>query len=239
MIEILFAILAGILTLGAPCILPLLPILLGASVGQKSTTRPLCITLGFIISFSFAGLFLSTLVTQLHIAADLLHNIAAVLLALFGILLIWTKPFELLTTKLSGALSKATRTAESAGTGNFGGFILGILIGVLWTPCAGPVLGSILTLIATQADTARASILIIAYAIGAAIPMLLIAYGGQLITSKVRVFTHYTKYIQQLFGILIVLLAIAIYYNYDTKVQTYIVNALPGWNFSESKIFKN
>src|SRR3990167_10982184 len=97
MLQILFAILAGILTVGAPCILPLLPILLGASVGQKSKTRPLFIALGFIVTFSLAGLFLSFLVIKLDIAPDLLRNIAVLALAIFGVFLIWPNPFELLT----------------------------------------------------------------------------------------------------------------------------------------------
>jgi len=238
MLQILFAILAGILTVGAPCILPLLPILLGASVGQKSKTRPLFIALGFIVTFSLAGLFLSFLVIKLDIAPDLLRNIAVVALAIFGVFMIWPKPFELLTLHLSKYINKANQTAQQAGTGNFGGFVLGVMLGLIWTPCAGPVLGAILTLIATQTELGRASILLIAYAIGAGLPMLAIAYGGQYISTRIRFLTRYATRMQQVFGILILTLAVLMYFNYDLRLQAWILEQIPSWNFAESEIFK-
>ena len=235
MIEILFAILAGILTVGAPCILPLLPILLGSSVGSTSKTRPLFIALGFIVMFSIVGLTLSWLITTLNISPDLLRTIATIALALFGVFMIWPTPFEKVTAYLSKYTTKANALSTQAGTGNLGGFVLGLMLGLIWTPCAGPVLGSILTLIATQTNVAQAGILLVAYAIGAGIPMLLIAYGGQLITTKVRAIAPYTTRIQQIFGIIILLLAVAIYFQIDVQLQAAI---LEQYNFGtlESKI---
>jgi cytochrome c-type biogenesis protein len=227
MLQILIAILAGILTIGAPCILPLLPILLGASVGQQSKTRPLFITLGFIITFAVVGLTLSFLITRFGLSPDILRRIAVFALGIFGLFMLWPKPFELLTLRLSGLINKANTTSQQAGSGNFGGFVLGIMLGVIWTPCAGPVLGSILTLIATSTDVARASILLVAYAVGAGIPMLIIAYGGQYITTRVRVFAHYATRVQQIFGLLIITLAILMYFQYDTLLQAKLLEKYP------------
>jgi len=227
MLQILFAILAGILTVGAPCILPILPILLGASVAQKSRTRPLFIALGFILTFAIFGLLLSYIVSRFMIAPDVLRKIAVFALGIFGLFMIWPSPFERLTTKLNPLLNKANQKAGQAGTGNFGGFVLGVMLGAIWTPCAGPILGSILTLIATQTDTARAAILLIAYAIGAGIPMVLIAYGGQYITTKVRWLAQYSRRIQQIFGVLILLLAIAMFYQYDLVLQAKLLDKFP------------
>ena len=84
MIQIFFAILAGILTVGAPCILPLLPILLGASVGQQSKARPLFIALGFIFTFSVVGLTLSLLVNRFHFSPQVIRQIAIFALALIA-----------------------------------------------------------------------------------------------------------------------------------------------------------
>ncbi len=237
MLQILFAIIAGILTIGAPCILPLLPILLGASVGQQSKTRPLFIALGFVLTFALTGLLLSYLVTNLNIAPDVLRNIAIVALGIFGLFMIWPTPFEKLTVYLSGFINKANQTATAAGTGNFGGFVLGVMLGVIWTPCAGPVLGSILTLIATSTEVGRASILLVAYAVGAGIPMLIIAYGGQLVTTKVRSFAQYATRMQQVFGVLIIGLAVAMYFQYDLVLQAKI---LEYYNFGtlEQKLLK-
>ncbi len=222
MLEIIFAVLAGVLTIGAPCILPLLPILLGSAIGG-SKTRPLFIAGGFAITFAVLGLTLSYITTALDIDPNNLRHIAVVLLAIFGGLMIWPTPFEKLTAYLSNFSTKATGWSRSAGNGNFGGFVLGIILGIIWTPCAGPVLGSILTLIATKTDLAAAAILLIAYAVGASLPMLVIAYGGQLAAEKVRAIAPYTLRIQQIFGIVIILMAIAIYFGYDTVLQTKIL----------------
>lgn len=232
MLQLLFAILAGMLTVGAPCILPLLPILLGASVGQQSKTRPLFIAFGFIFTFSLAGLFLSALVQSFMIAPDALRNIAVFMLGLFGLLLLWQTPFKKLAVYLSGAVTGASSVAGQAGSGNLGGFVLGSLLGVIWTPCAGPVLGSILTLIATQADQIRAAILIVAYALGAGIPMVLIAYGGQYITQKVRWLANYSETLQRIFGSLIIALAIAMYFQYDLVLQAKLLELFPAWNLA-------
>ncbi len=223
MLEIALAIIAGILTIGAPCILPLLPILLGASVGQKSHARPLFITLGFVLSFAVVALFLSFLTAQLHVAPDVLRNIAIVALAIFGIFMLWPTPFEKLTGHLSTYIGKASALGTRAGNGNGGGFILGMMLGILWTPCAGPILGSILTLIITQTDLTRAAILLVAYAVGAGIPMLVIAYGGQYITTRVRAVAQYAGRIQQVFGVIIILIALAMYFQYDIVIQAKIL----------------
>ncbi len=218
MLEILFALLAGILTIGAPCILPLLPILLGSSIGG-SKTRPLFIAAGFALTFSVVALTISFLTSKLGIDPNTLRVIAVILLGLFGVFMLWPTPFEKLTAYLSSFSGKATGIAQSAGKGNFGGFVLGIILGIIWTPCAGPILGSILTLIATQQDMAVAGILLIAYSIGASIPMLVIAYGGQLAANKVRAIAPYTVRIQQVFGVIIIVFAILIFFGYDTVIQ--------------------
>lgn len=226
MIQILFAFLAGILTIAAPCILPMLPIILGASVGQKSKVRPLFIVLGFIVSFAAASLVLSALVTHLGLSQNFIRNIAIVLLVIFAFFMIFPKPFELLTVRLSGLINKAS-AAGSSRKGNSGAFILGLVLGIVWTPCAGPVLGTILTLVATQGTTAKATTLVIFYAIGAGVPMMIIAYGSQWLTTKVRGFVKYSVRLQQIFGVLILLLAVAMFFQYDTVIENKLTSFFP------------
>src|ERR1044071_5702773 len=127
MLLILSAVLAGILTIGAPCILPLLPILLGASVGQKSSMRPLFITLGFIVMFSILGISLSFLTIHLHLNPNTLRTIAVVFLGIFGIFMIWPTPFEKRTSHMNRYINKANELGQAAGNGNFGGFVLGLV----------------------------------------------------------------------------------------------------------------
>ncbi|MBL8030901.1 MAG: cytochrome c biogenesis protein DipZ, partial [Candidatus Doudnabacteria bacterium] len=237
MIQILLALIAGILTISAPCILLPLPILLGSSVGQKSKTRPLFITLGFVITFAALGITLNFLVQNLGLNPNALRTAAVVLLALFALFMIWPTPFEKLTQHLSGLINRAAKTGQTAGAGNWGGFVMGVVIGVIWAPCAGPILGSILTLIAQESNTLKALSLLVAYAIGAGVPMLTIAYGGQAVTTRVRFIAQYATRLQQVFGVILLLLALAIHFQYDTLLQTKLLNRFPVLNGGlESKI---
>src|SRR5438876_4941087 len=186
MLNLVLALLAGVVTIAAPCTLPMLPILLGASVGQTSKARPVTIAAGFVLSFSLVALTLSAITRVFDFDPNVLRSAAAILLIGFGLLMLWPAPFEWLSSRLGGF----TGSGDISRQGLLGGFVLGTTLGLVWTPCAGPVLGSILTVIATSKDTAWAGTLLVVYAIGAAIPMLLIAYGGQAVTARVRSLTR-------------------------------------------------
>jgi cytochrome c biogenesis protein CcdA/thiol-disulfide isomerase/thioredoxin len=230
MLEIFLALIAGVLTIAAPCILLPLPILLGSSVGQTSKTRPLFITLGFVLTFSILGITLNAIVQNLGVDPNILRTVAVILLAVFAVFMIWPTPFERLTQHLSGLINRVSQTGQQAGSGNWGGFVMGIVIGIVWAPCAGPILASILTLIAQEKELTKAFGLLIAYSVGAGLPMLAIAYGGQAVTTKVRWIARYSTRLQQVFGVILLFLAIAIYYQYDTKLQAWLVERLPTLN---------
>jgi cytochrome c-type biogenesis protein len=237
MIEIALAFAAGLLTAGAPCILPLLPVLLGASIGQQARWRSLFLVAGFIMAFSGFAILFGTFSTVLGLSQDTLRKVSILLLGGFGVLLLRSQPCELLLAKLSGLLSianSAVRRVASGhvgsgnlGSGNVGGLVLGLTLGVLWTPCAGPVLGSILTLIATSESLTRAGLLLVIYAIGAGIPILLVAYGGQYATTQVRRFARYTPALQRTFGAAVLLVALAFYTQYDTVITVWLSGFYP------------
>src|ERR1700720_1288610 len=169
MFNLVLALMAGIVTIAAPCTLPGLPILLGASVGHTSRLRPAMIALGFVLWFPVAALALSARARIFDSDPNVLRTGAAILLLGFGLLMIWPAPFEWLSIRVSGFTSSAAGSARSR-QGIVGGFVLGTTLGLVWTPCAGPVLGSILTVVATSRDTGWAGALLVVYAIGAAIP---------------------------------------------------------------------
>ena len=224
--NLVLALLAEIVTVAAPCTLPMLPILLGASVGHRSTARPAMIALGFVISFSATALLLSAITRAFDFDPNDLRNAAAILLLGFGLLMIWPAPFEWLSIRLGGLTSAAAGSAASR-QGNIGGFVLGTTLGLIWTPCAGPVLGSILTVVATSKDTAWASTLLIVYAIGAAIPMLAIAYGGQAVTTRVRSIARISPRLQQGFGLIVIAFAVLSYFQYDTLIVAWLTAFYP------------
>lgn len=226
MIELLFAVLAGVLTIAAPCTLPMLPILLGASIGRAGHLRPAMIALGFVISFSAAALLLGAITRLFDFDPNVLREAAAILLLGFGLLMLWPAPFEWLSIRLNGWLDLGAANSVQR-EGALGGLILGTTLGLVWTPCAGPVLGSILTLVATSKNFGWAGTLLVAYAIGAAIPMLAIAYGGQAATTRVRSLARMSPRLQQGFGIVVIAFAVAAYFQYDTLIVAWLTGFYP------------
>jgi len=230
LIEAPLALLAGVFTIASPCILPILPIVLGNAVSDTdgtSRSRPLFIVLGFVLSFAALGMLLAT-VSQSAIAASEAARLAAlVLLGLAGAAMLWRRPYDWAIARVREPLDRIGSGAASAGTGHLGGFVLGMSLGAVWTPCAGPVLASILVLVASAQDVAWSALLLTLYAIGAGIPMLAIAYGGRFMTTRVRAVARHSQRLLQIFGALIVLTAIAIYFHYDVLFYAWLSNYLP------------
>jgi cytochrome c-type biogenesis protein len=223
MLNLVLALLAGVVTVAAPCTLPMLPILLGASVGQTGKARPAMIAVGFVLSFSLVALALGAITRVFDFDPNSLRTAAAVLLVGFGLLMIWPAPFERLSNRIGGF----TGGGRVSSQGVIGGFVLGTTLGLVWTPCAGPVLGSILTVVATSPDTAWASLLLVVYAIGAALPMLAIAYGGQAVTTRIRNLARIAPKLQQGFGVVVIAFAVASYFQYDTLIVAWLTAFYP------------
>ena len=201
---------AGFVTAISPCVLPVLPILLA---GGASGRKPLRIAVGLVASFVVFTLFASWLLDKLGLPQDFLRNLAIALLFLVAATLLvpqlgaWLeRPFVRLTRFRAGG----------------GGFLLGVSLGLVFVPCAGPVLAAI-TVVAANNDVGwRALVLTVAYAVGAAVPMLLIALGGRGIAARLREQGARLRFAS---GIVIAAVALGIALNADARFQT----ALPGY----------
>ncbi len=226
----LFSFFAGAVTIAGPCILPLLPIILGTSTVRQHKARPLFIILGFILSFSVFAVIFGVFGSLFGIKPDTFRTIAASVIGLFGLVMIFPSMQEWIFVKLQPVLQKLTPKTDLADAGLWSGFLLGTSLGIVWSPCAGPVLGSILTLIASKQDLGQAGLLLLAYSLGAGLPMLVIAYGGQAVATKVRAFAKYTGAIQRFFGVVIIFVAIGLYTGLDRDFQTAVATKYP-WLF--------
>jgi cytochrome c-type biogenesis protein len=227
MISILFALLAGIATIAAPCTLPILPILLGTSLVSHGKSWPFFVALGFIFSFAAVTLGFNFVTRIFGLEPDHLRTVAIALFAIFGGLLLWPRLYEQVSVAVSAFAGRTQLVGGQLRHGAGGGFLLGTTLGLVWTPCAGPVLGSILTLLATQTDLKWAALLLVFYAIGAAIPMLAISYGGQYAAQRVRRIAPYTRRLQQGFGMLVVSFAVAMYFQFDTLITVWLFSLYP------------
>jgi cytochrome c-type biogenesis protein len=231
MLSAVVALLAGTATVATPCTLPVLPILLGASVAQTGRARPLLIALGFVTSFSSMAIIFGAVTDVLGVDQNTLRAVAAPILVGFGLLMLWPRPFEWLAAYARGLIDLPDRAADQSAGGNVSGFLLGTTLGLVWTPCAGPVLGSILTIIATSQHLRWEALLLVMYAIGAAVPMLAIAYGGQFVTTRVKRLARVSRHFQQGFGVIIIVFAVAMYFEYDTLVTVWVSGLYPNRQF--------
>ncbi len=233
MLLILFAFLAGVVTVFAPCILPVLPLVLaGGSVHGR--LRPLGIIIGLVASFSLFTLTLSWLVQNAGLSPNTSRTLGVIVLAALGLLMLvpgWLERFEAWWSarlSRSGTASDAgTETTQRHGFG--GGLLLGIGLGTVWTPCAGPILASVTTVAATGGVSGQTVLVTVFYALGAAIPMAVIAFFGQKLVASLRWLKQHSLAIQRTFGVVLLVMAALIATNLDRKLQAAIISVTPNW----------
>lgn len=224
---IIFSFLAGIATVLSPCILPVLPAILSASAsGGKG--RPMGVILGLMMSFVFFTLALTTLVQSLGLSANILRYIAIGIIGFFGVVLFipsLSEKFAMLTQSI-GNFGSGLQTKGGGKPGFVSGLVIGAALGLVWTPCAGPILAAITTLVATQKVSFSVFLLTLAYSLGAAFPLFFIAYGGQKAFSLPSL-AKYSEKIRQFFGVLMMLTALALAFNWDIAFQQSILDYIP------------
>jgi cytochrome c biogenesis protein CcdA/thiol-disulfide isomerase/thioredoxin len=211
MLLVGIAFLAGVITAISPCVYPVLPIVFagGATGGRR---RPYAIIAGLITTFLVSLLFLTWLLDKLNLPKDLLRNISIGLLFLVAITLLIPQVGRLIERPLA-RLSR--RPAGDLG----GGFLLGASLGFVFAPCGGPVL-SFITVQGASVVGGKRIALAVAYALGAALPLLLIAIGAQRSSHRLRAFRAHIGRVRFTLGALMAVAALLIAFNVDRTLQT-------------------
>jgi cytochrome c-type biogenesis protein len=224
-LSIGLAFLGGMLTVLSPCVLPILPIIIGRSL-QAHRWGPIALVAGLVSGFAVAGSLLGITASWITPLANGLRNLAIVVLLILGVLAIFPK----WSYQLTQALPLVNRIGQMKGPariGIMGEFWLGTQLGFLWTPCAGPVLAGILVLAAVNHQIIGALSLLSIFGLGAAIPLLAIAYGGRALTRRLMHFRSYSAVLQRIGGVLILGTALAILLGWDIQVQLWLAPLFP------------
>jgi cytochrome c-type biogenesis protein len=215
------ALLGGVLTVLSPCILPILPILVGRSL-QSHRYGPIALVIGLTSGFAVAGSLLGITASWFTGLTNGLRSGAIVLLLFLGLLAVFPNWSDRLFRYLP-----VGRLREPKRIGLIGEFWLGTQLGLLWTPCAGPVLASILVLAAVDHQVLGAFGLLVIYGIGAALPMLAIAYGGRTLSQRLLKLRAHSQTLRRIGGVMIVVTAIAILVGWDVQVQLWLAPLFP------------
>jgi cytochrome c-type biogenesis protein len=203
------ALLAGVISITSPCVLPLLPGVMAYST-EKSKLTPLAIVAGLALSFTAMGVASSIFGSFLMDYMDYLKIISGVLIIAMG-LYILSRTVEDLFLKVWQRLP-VSRIAKPnvENEGFLGGIVLGVSLGILWIPCIGPMLATILMMVAQQGTILYGASLLLTYSLGLAIPMLIIAYSSNLVSDRLRDISKYSVSIRKVAGF--ILLVMGVYY---------------------------
>jgi cytochrome c biogenesis protein CcdA/thiol-disulfide isomerase/thioredoxin len=218
MLLYLLAFIGGVLTILSPCILPVLPFVF-ARADQPFRRSGLPLLAGMTLTFSFvaiAAAFGGHWVVRLNQGG---RYIAMIVFLLLGVSLLFPSLAEALTRPLVRAGNRL-QGGPSAGSGVGKSFVLGISTGLLWAPCAGPILGLILTGAAIQGPGARSSFLLLAFALGAATSLGIALFAGNKVFSAMKRSLSFEVWIRRALGVAVILGVAAIALGWDTNLLT-------------------
>ena len=209
-----FALLAGAGTALSPCVLPVLPAMLSAS-GVGGRRRPLGVVLGLSVTFAVTIIGISKVVDGVGLGADPLRAIAVVVLLAFGAALVFPK----LATRLEAPLAGLSRFGpRSRGDGFLSGLVVGAALGLVYTPCAGPILAAV---ISVGAATGRSVAVALAYTAGSAAVLFALALGGHKLFDRVRRAGRGPA-LQRVLGVIMLVTALAIVSNEDVTFDQWV-----------------
>jgi cytochrome c biogenesis protein CcdA/thiol-disulfide isomerase/thioredoxin len=232
-VLILFGFVAGAATAVSPCVLPVLPVALSAGV-TGGRRRPLGVVTGLALSFTFATVALVYVISALGLPDSLLRTLAIVALIGFGVSLLVPRIGDRLEARLSrigpssgvGGLASPDGAGERAGGGFWSGMLVGGGLGFLYAPCAGPILAGVITVSASQSLSAGRLAVALAYGVGSAVVLYALMLGGRRLTGRLA---RRSGRFQMAMGAVMVLIALLMLGNYDTRFETAIASDLPSF----------
>lgn len=224
------AFLAGILTILSPCVLPLVPIVF-ASAQSRHRFGPLALGLGLALSFTVVGLFVATVGYSIGLDPEVLRTTGAVLLLGFAALLLvpaLQHRFELIAAPAGGFAQRLMPAGDGGGLGRQ--FSIGTLLGIVWLPCVGPTLGAALVLASGGHDLTQVAAVMLAFAVGAALPLTIIGtLSAKMVAGRRRAMAMLGTNGRPVLGIVLAIVGMLILTNVDRQIEAALTAASPDW----------
>jgi len=224
------AFLAGTLSVLSPCVLPLVPIVLGTAASEHRL-GPLALAAGLAISFTTIGLFVASIGFAAGLDTDLFRTVSAILLIGVGVLLLVPRLQEQFAVAAGPVSQWAGGTLDNfAATGLAGQFGLGLLLGAVWSPCVGPTLGAASLLAAKGENLGEVALTMLAFGIGAALPLLLLGFLSREAMQRWRGrLMEAGRGGKTLLGVLLLAIGLLIATGLDKRLEAALVDASPDW----------
>lgn len=225
-----FSLIAGMLSTLSPCVLPLVPILVGSAV-LAHRLGVFALASGLTLSFTVVGVFIASVGNSLGLDQGTLRNASAILLIAFGLVMVLPQLQERFAIAASN-FSSSGQTMLSRVTldGLPGQFVLGLLLGVVWSPCVGPTLGAAITLASQGQDLAKITLIMFIFGIGASIPLVALGLASRQAMTRWRGrLLEAGKHGKQVLGAVMLILGIAIISGLDKKLEIAILSIAPDW----------
>src|SRR5579883_1114338 len=205
LINIMLGFLEGFALIISPCILPILPIILAGSL-SGSKKNSFGIVIGFIVTFAVFTFFARSLVRATGIDLNLIRHLSFVLLIIFGVILFSEYLSEKFARSIQWFSLVGTRFSEKSSkkTDFWSGMIFGGLISLIWTPCAGPILAAVIVQTVLETNNLDSFFVILAFAIGVGVPMLLIIFFGRTLMEQMTFFKKHGEAVRKIFGLIII-----------------------------------
>lgn len=224
------SLLAGGVTVLNPCVLPLLPIVLATAL-RDSRYGPLAFTAGLVASFTVFAVGLTYVGFTFRIDTEFVRLVAAVVMAAAGILMVVPQAqsafVRVLTPMTGGAAALSQRMPADGPAGHF---LLGALLGVVWTPCTGPTLGAATALAAQAGSMAQSASVMVVFGIGVSVPLLALAYGSQkAIGARKDRMRRVSQWAKPVMGGALLLVGGMILTGWDRALETVLVQSMPDW----------
>jgi cytochrome c biogenesis protein CcdA/thiol-disulfide isomerase/thioredoxin len=235
-LVVAFAMLAGILTILAPCTLPVVPLILGGAAAD-GRRRVAGLLIGFGLTFIGVTVLLASALAAAGLTTATLRPAGAVVLGAAGLSLALPWFGARLDGFIGPVAQAGTRLAgQSEGSGLIGGLVLGGAIGLIWAPCVGPIMAAVIAIAVSRGPSSETLAIAVAYVAGAAIPLGLIATWGRRATRPLGAAAARGR-LQRSFGIAMVLSSLLVISGHDLSVENQISAFLPaGWNAALTSI---
>ena len=230
LVSLGLALLAGLLSTLSPCVLPLLPLVLGAAASEHRY-GPAALAGGLALSFVAIGLFVATIGFGLGLDGDVFRRVAAILLILVGIVLLVPSA----QTRLAVAAGPVANWTEArfggfSATGLWGQLSVGLLLGAVWSPCVGPTLGAASILAAQGRDLGAVGLTMLVFGLGAALPLLILGALSRSVLMRWRDrLMRAGKGMKAALGLILVATGLVIVLGADKRIEAVLVDASPDW----------